>query len=476
VLANEDFTEDEALVWRSVVDECPVERKAGHRLHLRAAFVRKLALTRRIGHRGGVIQISDADIDGDLNFESATLAAPIVLKNVELRNVILEQAVAPGIYILDSRLGGLKATQLKTENLDLKGTTCATAVTLVDARISGVLGLIGARLGLANGNPIHSGGTALDAHNVHVEGDLCAERLEARGKVNFSGGHVRGCMDLSDVAMENEGDWALDAQSLKADNGLNLSGEAKGGILLSFAHIKGPLDARGAQISGPADGMREAVLAELMHVEGDLSCGGRPEGPKPLRVTGKLSLPGDRIEGLLDLSDVEVVNPGREALFAEGIEVGDRVKAVGLTVKGSCNLVRAGIGDVFDCSGATFAERLSLRHATMGELTAKGLRVDGGCNLASATIRDNVDCSGAEFGAEMDVRLADRQPDVDGSGREALFAEGIEVGNRLRTVGLIVKGSCNLANARVGDEFDCSRATFTGSLDLQHARMGELAG
>jgi hypothetical protein len=430
-----------------------------------------------------VIRISDVVIDGDLDFESSALVAPIAFDRVVLETVNFEQAEAPGIYIWNSQLKELKATQLKTGNLDLRGTTCTAGVILVDARIPGVLDLGGAKLGVEDDKLAHPRGCALDAHNIHVEGDLFARRLKARGKVSFSGGRVEGCMSLKDADLENSGDWALNAQSLKVGNGLDLSGEVKGGVQLGIADIKGPLNVRGAHISGSSDGTRPALSASLMRVDGDLFCGRRPEvsggeseGPGPLKVTGMLSLLGAHIEGRLTLTNVEVVRPGEKALFAEGIEVGDRLDAAGLTVRGKCNLVRARVGDAFDCSDAKFSEGLDLQHATMRELTARRVRVVGGvCRLASAKISDDFDCSNAEFGGQANTREdVTARLEVDGSGREALFAEGIEVGDRLNAVGLTVRGKCNLVRARVGDAFDCSDAKFSEGLDLQHAILGEL--
>jgi hypothetical protein len=129
--------------------------------------------------------------------------------------------------------------------------------------------------------------------------------------------------------------------------------------------------------------------------------------------------------------------------------------------------------DRFNCSGGNVRQSLACT-ATIGDVAARGLRVDGICNLANVTIADSLDCSGAEFGAGMDLRpAASRQPEAGDPGRKALIAEGIKVGVRLDALDLIARGSCNLANARVGDVFDCSRATFT-SLDLRHATIGEL--
>lgn len=350
--------------WRQADDQGVLTTEAERRpVTIRAAFLKQLVTGRTpTSARLRMVRISGVLVDGPLDFESDTLVVPLFLDSCRLGEVNFEQAQAPGVFITNSNIGTLSATQLRTQNLYLNCSTVAHGVNLDNAEISGVLNLEGTRLIASDDRP------ALKGHNLVVSKDLAAAGVQADGSVDLGGAHVGGCLDLGGAWLHKPKGIAIDGSALEVDNGAIL-GEgfvADGEVRLVGALVKGPLDMRGAQISGtPA----RALSADLLRVEGDMRCGRRSAKEPAFHVTGPLRLNGAHVAGRLTLTGAKISNPGRhKCLFAEGLTVGEDLDLVGATVQGDCSLAGARIGDKLRLGQAVFTEHLNLEDATARQL------------------------------------------------------------------------------------------------------------
>jgi hypothetical protein len=311
-----------------------------------------------------MIRLAGAVVVGDLDLESARLVVPIAFDRCLLGQVDLDQAEAPGIVLTNCSIESLTAYQLETGNLLLNGTTCASAVRLAGAHLTGVLNLTATRLR-------GSDGVAFDGHNLDIGGDVCGNGLRADGEVRLTGAHVRGSVDLADAVLRHPDGSPLNASSLTVDQDMHLSGDfvARGEVRLQGASIRGELDLCGANLAGGDAVGHKALSADLLAVGQDMVCTPAAPGGPPFTVSGQMRLPGAHVEGRLDLRNARLANDLGPALVAEGLVVGEDVLASGrFTAAGLVNLANARVAESLDLAGARLTGPLDLSRASVHHL------------------------------------------------------------------------------------------------------------
>lgn len=167
---------------------------------------------------------------------------------------------------------------------------------------------------------------------------------------------------------------------------------------------------------------------------------------------GGIDLIGARIDGQLLVVATKLVNPGGEAMKADGLVVKQDLKFTETSrAEGLVKMVGARIGGELDCDGATFGNpgqvALNLGEVVIKERTywRNGFRVDGGVCLDGAHLSGRFDCTGAVL----------HQP-----AGKALFAEG-----------LVVESDVKFDGATVHGEVDFTGCDFRGTLDLTGGRF-----
>jgi hypothetical protein len=366
---------------------------------IRAAFLIELLTAMRSpnGKSPRAVKLRGARITGSLDLEAATFTCPLLLWDCHIDEpVSFNEVTAPAIRMLGCHLPGLTASQLRTTGDLILGATVFTRtgeIQLNGARIGGSLALAGVTFR----NP---SGTALNADGLTVEQDmLCGSGFAATGEVRIVGAKIGGGLALMGATLTNPnpGGIAMSANGLTV--GQNMSGDgltAEGEILLFGATIGGDLNLRDAKLNlscaNLANPGRTALTADRITV-------GQGMHMDRLNSVGEVRLPGAHISGQLTLTGAKLNNPDGAALYASQLRVDSDMSCQSFTVAGSISLDSAQIGKQLYFTNATLTDP--------GMLTAVDLTVvrDFFANIGF-TATGEVSLHGASIGGELNFNGA----------------------------------------------------------------------
>ncbi|MEU8204499.1 hypothetical protein [Streptosporangium sp. NPDC049046] len=227
------------------------------------------------------------------------------------------------------------------------GFTATGTVRLADSRIDRELSLKDAHLA-------YSGGRALQAAELQVEGSIDARGLIAEGRVNLTQARIAGSLNLAGASLSVTNPDASTKTALDAD-GVNIGGRlsctegfrADGALRLADARIGTFADFNGARLSN-SDG--RALDLSRTSVGGGLECG------RGFTAEGELTLVGARLGRHLDLTDATLSAPGAQALVARQLEARELYLRPKQTLEGVVDLRHARIGVIYD-DPATWSPR-----------------------------------------------------------------------------------------------------------------------
>lgn len=283
----------------------------------------------------------------------ATVASALVCEYCCFEDEIrLVEATSKTIRIVDSRFPGLNGTRLRVDGiLNLWGCAVDGTVRLDHARVSGQVCVRGATI-------VHgTGGVALSADELTVDGGVDWVELTVDGSVHMSGAQISGSADLS-----------------------------------------------GARISCP--GARALTLSHSV-------IGGKLLG-KTMQIDGETRLHNCRINGNIQLPGSALRNPDGMALGGGGLTVGGGMFCIdGFTAAGEISLISAKLGDILALPGAQLDNSgmaLNLERATMGDCDLAGLTCSGQISLINASVASRLSLDKAR----LDARKHDSALNADG--------------------------------------------------------------
>ncbi|MCE7005124.1 hypothetical protein LWC34_20165 [Kibdelosporangium philippinense] len=339
----------------------------------------------------GALDLTDASIDGSLRMSGAVLHGPFLGARLRIS-------------------GSLQAVVLRTNG----------EMRLSGAKVGGNLQLTGARL-------TNTDGIALDGSSMTVEGNLLANakggRFRSSGRVLFRGARISADVKFTGAELSApKGRSPLDADRIEVqgnvylDNGLT----ADGPVRLADARIGGFLKLSGATLGNAEDSSDPyrapyALFADGIELGGDLNArsgeiAGAPN-VKPLVAYGQVRFPGAKIDGSASLSGAQLHCAGRDALFADRLNVGETLFLEGMLATGCIRLQDSKIGASLNVTGSSFTEprlradasrkpSLDLQFASIGHnlLCSRNVVATGGISARLADIRHTVHLSYAALG------------------------------------------------------------------------------
>nr|WP_042183945.1 hypothetical protein [Kibdelosporangium sp. MJ126-NF4]CEL15974.1 membrane-associated oxidoreductase [Kibdelosporangium sp. MJ126-NF4]CTQ93898.1 membrane-associated oxidoreductase [Kibdelosporangium sp. MJ126-NF4] len=340
----------------------------------------------------GALDLTDATIDGSLRMSGAVLHGPFLGARLRIS-------------------GSLQAVVVRVNG---------------ETRLSGAK--IGGNLQLTGSCLLNPDGIALDGTGMTAEGNLLADarggRFRSSGRVLLRGAHICGDMRFTGAELTAPGRSPLNADRITVDGNvlLNRGFSVRGAVRLADARIGGYLRLSGAtlgceQTLNDENGDRApvALFGDGMEVGGDLSArsgelAGAPNDA-PLIAYGQVRLPGAKVDGSASLSGAHLHCPGRDALFADRLSIGETLFLEGLRATGSIRLQDSKIGASLNVTGSTFTEprlradgsrkpSLDLQFASIGHnlLCSRDVVADGGVSARLAEVRHNVHLSNAVMG------------------------------------------------------------------------------
>jgi hypothetical protein len=323
---------------------------------VRAEFLRELLTGARgnAGSRGtGALNVRGARIVGGLDLEGVDLTCPIRLEDCWFEEPVnLCEARAASIRLPGCHLPGLEARQLEVRgNLFLGNGLSASRLNLSGAHVNGVLNLDNAVLD----NP---GGTTLSGSGLLVDQGMHCSGLTSRGAISLIGARMMGGLVLTGARLENSQGWALDAQGMTVSYALFIGSSyddwsgltVEGGLRLVGVRVDGFVCGWGAHIKAGRD-YGYAVAALGLTVTENLLLG---EG---FTADGIVHLTNAQVGDEISLDGASLTNPGGQALVAERLVVGESLLCTnGFRARGAINLAGAKIGGSLDFTGADLSD------------------------------------------------------------------------------------------------------------------------
>ncbi|MFJ7078033.1 oxidoreductase [Streptomyces sp. NPDC098781] len=262
---------------------------------VRAAVLAALLLGAHGGEQGAVacLRLTGARVTGHLDLAGAQIGYALWLADCWFdERIDLYGASTLSIAIVDSRVPGLEAGSTRVEGtIDLRGSLventaesahhrAVTALSLINARVSGAVILNRARIDAQDGWAVGAGGLVM-------EGGFFARRLIAHGQVRLPGAQLPGGLFMNGARLESPGPRgvALALNSAVAST-LDLSRgfTANGTVRLRGARIADNLTFEGAVLNGPPEGDGPALMGTLMQaVDFDLKLARTPTRSVDLR-------------------------------------------------------------------------------------------------------------------------------------------------------------------------------------------------
>ena len=443
-----DLAEAERLLWAAfprgewvdlregspLADDLGNAQRWGKQREVRAEVIRALLLGACAAEPGytPAVRLRGARVVGRLDLMGAAVASALVCEYCCFEGEIrLVEATSKTIRIVDSQFPGLNGTRLRVDGI-LNLWRCAVdgILRLDQANVSGQVCVRGATI--AHG----SGGVALSADGLTVDGDLDWVELTVLGSVHVSGARISGSADLS-----------------------------------------------GARISCP--GARALTLSHTV-------VGGKLMG-ETLQVDGETRLINSRISGNIQFPGATLRNRGGTALTGGGLSVGGGMFCIdGFAADGEINLIGARLGDILSLRGARLhnsgGTALNVDRATMGDCDLAGLTCSGQISLIGASVASRLSLDGAQ----LDVGEHGRALTADGAvvgGTAALTglcARGeISVRTAHVSEAVLLTGACLnhpagialcMDGTEVAADIVCDGLTATGEIRLSGSKVaGQLS-
>lgn len=454
------------------------------------------ALTQPVPPGAPALRLRGAVVTGTLRLAGVHVRMPVELLSCRFEcPPDLRMARFGGLALTGCQVPGLLAGNLDVA-ADLlldDGFTAQGRVDLTDAHIGGSLRLSGSRLQ-------GTGGRALVADRVVVDGTWYARRMRADGEVRLPGARVTGNVDLVGAVLTSPTGDTLDVTGIEVGGSLlahrhvaepDLVFTSTGRVLLAGARIGGNLVLSGARITSPvrdeaggepAEGSRTPVLpvgivdpvaclvADRIRVEGNL------ELDDGLHTTGTVRLPNAAVGGYLRLSGARLAGPPGAshrgiALLADGMQVAGDIEARdsgrgALECLGQVRLVDAHVRGTASLSGSTLTAPdayalLGDRLRVGGELYLRRLRCAGTVRLQDAEIGSTLDCEAAVLDRPRLRPDATMRPSLDlraaTIGKDLLCVGGFTAAGGVRVRMAEIAKSTQFAGARLGTHPDVSR-------------------
>jgi hypothetical protein len=252
------------------------------------------------------------------------------------------------------------------------------------------------------------GGNAFSGETLHVAAGMVCNRMQATGEFSLAGARLTTVLSFSAATLSNPGEDAFVATRMAVDGNVHFDEgfSATGAVRLIGAHIHGQLSLVDAVFSN-AGGI--ALLADRMVVDIDMYA-------NRSQFNGELHMIGAHIAADLVFEGAELVNDG-DALTAEGVTVGRNLNCgAGFSCTGEASFSGASIGHQLVLRGATLHNpgKCALRasHLTVGEdiFADEDTRVHGTLELSPCRVAGMIAL--ATENIEGTVNLAQSRADV----------------------------------------------------------------
>lgn len=311
MLSYDELTAPERELWDAFPEGRRVDLRTGVPEHdriteaaqwapgrtVRAALVAALLLGAHTARPGAVagLRLAGARISGHLDLAGADVAHALWLEDCWFEeSVDLSGASARSLAIVGSRVPGLEAGMIRVQGrLDLRRSRLesgpaspfhrrVTALSLINAHVSGVVNLNGATIAAAGEWAVSAGGLVAEG------GVYCKDGFVAHGEVRLMGAQLPGGLHMAGALLEQPDRRGV---ALALDNAvastLDFSGgfTANGTLRLRGVQVSDNLSFHGAVLNGPADGGQPALIGLLMRVaDFDFRPARPPSGTVDLRA------------------------------------------------------------------------------------------------------------------------------------------------------------------------------------------------
>jgi hypothetical protein len=254
----------------------------------------------------------------------------------------------------------------------------------------------------------------LNGRELAVQRALLLSRVSVPdGYISLGGARIGAVFACEHAWLRNTGGRALQADRIQIDGDLLLDGliaegtGREGAVRLLGARIDGRLSARGVRLtnsSGPA------LVADNLQVPDtvDFSHGVRAAGAGP---KGTVRIVGARV-GSISFGDAELDNPSGPALTAHYADVAGTVYLDGLRARGMVRLAGARIGGQLD------ARRSAVDGGSDPALDGTRLHAEQGVTVAGSVLvghhesRAALQLVGARIGGDLDLRAAELRNEI----------------------------------------------------------------
>ncbi|GAA2419464.1 hypothetical protein [Streptomyces glaucus] len=247
-----------------------------------------------LDHPRMAMRLAGALISGHLNLAGARIAHAVWLEDCWFEEgVDLSGASAQSIAIVGSRVPGVEAGLIRIDRrLDLRRSRVTSgsassfhrrvsALSLINAHVSGAVNLSGAEITAPGGWAVSAGGLVAEG------GVYCDDGFIAHGEVRLIGAQLSGGLRMRGALLERPGQRGV---ALVLDNAVASTLDfsdgfiANGTVRLRGARIADSLTFEGAVLNGPPDGHGPSLAALLMQaVDFDFALARQPSGTVDLR-------------------------------------------------------------------------------------------------------------------------------------------------------------------------------------------------
>ncbi|MEV6236462.1 hypothetical protein [Lentzea sp. NPDC051838] len=435
----------------SAEQELLEEMKPGARVEFRgggreigAGFLAR-QLMRGEGDRPRTLWLFEVTVVGKLDLEAGEVGFPVEFEGCSFDDVPnVEQAELAGLYFVNCRLPGLSASQARfRDGLALNDCQVKGRVELTGAHVSGQLDMKDC---LIEGPP----DGALKADGLRVDLDFhCTGEFRVTGLTHMIGAHIGGEFVCDGATFRNPGeDSALELGGLVVEEHVfwRKGFTVEGVVGLSGATIAGRLICHGARFLG-SEGKALVAIGMTVRQEVEFSEG--------CEVTGELSLVGCRFGGWVKLTGGEFSNPDGVAInLTRSVTSLNLVLRYKTVVRGELRLAGAVVNGLVGAQGA------HLKNEKGVAFNATGLKVRGDLSLSVRKKKwfhahGQVVLSGAQIGGDLDCTGGRFESDV----AEALIARGVHVARDAKLCKpFVAHGHVDLAGAQIDGKLD-----FTGA-------------
>jgi hypothetical protein len=461
-----------------------------------ANSIREVLVTQVSRNHISRLEISNAQVSGELNLSDLTIDAVIQFSDCVFANDInLRQATIPGIAFRRGAFRSVLADRINVAGaFELVGLD-VEEVHLSGARICGSVDLRGTYV-----EPIAKPGIdtpALEADGLRTDGDILfgettdsprfGRAFRAKGEVKLNGSKIGRDLICRDATFFNPGGYSLSAAGAHINGSIYIgrsvpspgrpatcAGNSTGTLHLEGAVVDGNLDAQGGKfVASPFSDSNNTVREHRF--EGDLEsirAGGIKVGGyirfNNIESHGTVWLHCANVRGNFDCTGAQFLFPGETALWADGITIGGDAYFTSWSDGG------AGSGSRTDSA------------KTNGILRFVNAKFELGLNMSNASFETSGKWRGLRtdppmLGSRLQTREINGDLKQDACG---LYAPSAKISGRLWWCGVKVHDGCDkdrqvflsLLNARADvlhDDLDSWNGL--GIIDLRHFEFREIS-